>query len=109
MSPSALCANKLTHRSDTTVFARRDNLTATSGYSSWLDLNLDDFPGSTVGAKLAEAAASIGADILSPSAIAYNGNATALDPAFEGYTSFVNQTMVDRAHELGLLVKVSSN
>ena len=44
-------------------------------------------------------------DILSPSAIAYFGNLTALDDTFEGYTGFANKSMIDEAHALGMLVK----
>jgi glycerophosphoryl diester phosphodiesterase len=93
-------------RSDTTVYASQQNISATSGPSAWLQLDVDSFNGSTVGERVAQAAASINADILSPSGLAYNGNLTLLDPTFPGYETFTTEAMVDTAHALGLSVKV---
>lgn len=46
--------------SDTTIHARVGEVDAMSGPSDWLGgLNIDDFEGDTVGAKLVRAAASI--------------------------------------------------
>ncbi|KAK9893671.1 PLC-like phosphodiesterase [Cystobasidium minutum MCA 4210] len=91
---------------DTTIHARVGEIAARSGPSDWLGgLNIDDFQGDTVAAKLVRAAASIGADILSPSAVSSSSNASALDPTFPGYVSFVNSSMMDTAESLGLTVK----
>ncbi|KAJ7225883.1 PLC-like phosphodiesterase [Mycena pura] len=59
----------------------------------WLaGLNLQAFPGSSLGLKIANAANSINATILSPSAYPSN-------------LSLTTKEMVDHAHELGMLVK----
>lgn len=64
--------------------------------SPWLaGINLDAFNGPTLGEKIAEAAYSINANILSPVA----------DPDQPGYSSFITKSMLIRAHELGLAVK----
>ncbi|TFY54727.1 hypothetical protein EVJ58_g8689 [Rhodofomes roseus] len=71
----------------------------------WLaGLRLDSFSGPTVGHRVAQAAHSIGADILSPSARSFFS--PALDPAMEGYEAFTTKEMVDEAHKLGISVKV---
>jgi glycerophosphoryl diester phosphodiesterase len=44
-------------------------------------------------------------DILSPGAQVVNSDQEALDSTFKGYESFVNASMVDTAHPLGLKVK----
>lgn len=64
------------------------------GVSPWLaGIDLETFPGRSQGAKIAQAAHSIGATILSPSALSAHG---------EPYTT---KEMVDNAHSLGLEVK----
>lgn len=44
-------------------------------------------------------------DILSPSAVSATSNASALDPTYPGYISFVNSSMIDTAQNLDLTVK----
>lgn len=69
----------------------------------WLaGLRLDSYPGPTVGHRVAQAAYSIGADILSPSAKSFFG--TVPDPSMDGYEAFTTKEMVDEAHRLGLRV-----
>lgn len=72
--------------------------------SPWLGgIRLDDLPGNTLGIRIALAAWSIGADILSPAAISSQSNSS--DPSQSGYLSFTTKEMIEKAHELGLLVK----
>ncbi|KAI9059675.1 PLC-like phosphodiesterase [Trametes sanguinea] len=72
--------------------------------SPWLaGLRLDDFPGPSLGERVAQAAHAIGADILSPSAESYQSPAP--DPDMEGYVPFTTREMVEEAHRLGLQVK----
>ncbi|EPT04407.1 hypothetical protein FOMPIDRAFT_1040162 [Fomitopsis schrenkii] len=69
----------------------------------WLaGLRLDSYPGPTVGHRVAQAARSLGADILSPSAKSFFG--TVADPSMDGYETFTTKQMVDEAHRLGLRV-----
>lgn len=42
---------------------------------------------------------------MSPGAQVVNSDLEALDPSFEGYESFVNASMIETAHSLGLEVK----
>ena len=68
--------------------------------SKWLaGLRIDEFPGANIGAKIANAAAYIGADILSPIAISSGG--TGSDP---NYIPFTTKDMIRRSHELGIEV-----
>lgn len=74
------------------------------GASNWLaGIDIDKFNGSDIGARVAQAAASINADFLSPVGTAYASLAT--DPTLAGYIPFVNKSMVDTAHSLGIDVK----
>ncbi|KAK2462021.1 hypothetical protein APHAL10511_006484 [Amanita phalloides] len=69
----------------------------------WLaGLRIEDFPGATVGAQIANAAKSIKADVLSPGA--FYSNSTVNDPSLPGYTPFTTRDMVESAHEVGLTV-----
>ncbi|KAH7924020.1 PLC-like phosphodiesterase [Leucogyrophana mollusca] len=90
-----------------TISALIDDETATNpdnSTSPWLaGLRLDDFPGPTIEAQIAQAARAINADILSPSAPAYLTSSA--DPAMEGYIQFTTPEMIDEAHRLGLKVK----
>ncbi|WWC58437.1 uncharacterized protein I303_100977 [Kwoniella dejecticola CBS 10117] len=102
---SALC-------DDTTIYKNLDgnkagNLTTHgTGPSDWLaGIDIDIFPGDTVGERVARAAASINADFLSPVATSYASTGGAADPAEKGWIAFTNKTMVDTAHSLGLQVK----
>ena len=70
----------------------------------WLaGLRLDSFPGPSLAQQVAQAAHSIGADILSPSASSFK--TPAADPQMEGYVEFTTKEMIDTAHKLGLQVK----
>jgi hypothetical protein len=72
--------------------------------SPWLGgLRLDQFPGSSIGVRIAQAAHWLGADVLSPSAEAFVSPSP--DPALAGYVSFTTKDMVDAAHGLGMTVK----
>ncbi|KAI0735526.1 PLC-like phosphodiesterase [Earliella scabrosa] len=83
---------------DTTAFGP-DNTT-----TPWLaGLRLDAFPGPSVGEQVAQAAASIRADVLSPAATAEDSPVP--DPDMDGYVSFTTKAMIDTAHKLGLKVK----
>ncbi|GLB36465.1 putative PLC-like phosphodiesterase [Lyophyllum shimeji] len=74
-----------------------------NGTSPWLaGLQLGNFPDATDGAKIASAAKSIKADILSPSAV--SGKSPVPDPTQAGYIRFTTKDMVDRAHELKMTV-----
>jgi hypothetical protein len=75
-----------------------------TGPSNWLaGIDIDTFPGATIGERVARAAHSIKADFLSPVATAYASNAT--DPNLPGWIPFTTKAMVDTAHQLGLQVK----
>ncbi|RDB28841.1 Glycerophosphoryl diester phosphodiesterase [Hypsizygus marmoreus] len=72
--------------------------------SPWLaGLKLADFPGTTIDVKIANAAKSIKADVLSPSAV--SGKSPVPDPTQAGYIPFTTKEMVDRAHQVGMTVK----
>lgn len=72
--------------------------------SPWLaGINLDAFNGPTLGEKIAEAAYSINANILSP--VATSELSPVADPDQPEYSSFITKSMLIRAHELGLAVK----
>ncbi|KAJ7770838.1 PLC-like phosphodiesterase [Mycena maculata] len=69
--------------------------TSDNGLSPWLaGLDLEDFHGSSLGVKIVNAAHSIHANILSPSAYEIVPGA-----------SLTTKDMVDRAHQVGMLVK----
>ena len=71
--------------------------------STWLGgIDLSSMSGDTVGAQVAQAAASIGGDILSPVVQYISTNVT--HPWEEGFEYFTNSSMVDTAHSLGLTV-----
>ncbi|OBZ79244.1 Cytochrome b-c1 complex subunit Rieske, mitochondrial [Grifola frondosa] len=73
--------------------------------SPWLGgLRLDAFPGPTAAAQVAQAAYSIGADILSPAA--ESSSTPVPDPDMPGYITFTTRDMIEEAHRLGMLVKV---
>ncbi|GAA6014165.1 hypothetical protein JCM10207_006119 [Rhodosporidiobolus poonsookiae] len=100
---SALC-------DDTTIWAYPEGATTGNlsvhgtGPSNWLaGIDVDSFEGETVGERVVRAAHSIKADFLSPTATSYAS--TAQDPALEGWIPFTNKTMVETAHELGMMVK----
>jgi hypothetical protein len=65
-------------------------------------MRLEDFPGATLGAQIANAAKSIKADVLSPNAYYFNGTAT--DPSQPGYIPFTTRDMIDAAHKVGLTI-----
>ena len=71
--------------------------------SKWLaGLRIDNFPGANVGVKISNAAASIGAGILSPEAIVESG----IDPSDPSYIPFTAvKDMIQRSHYLGMEVK----
>lgn len=65
-------------------------------------LDINSFPGGTLGERIANAAASIGATILSPAA---TDNATPVpDPTQPGYLAFTTKAMIDQSHKLGIPV-----
>jgi hypothetical protein len=66
-------------------------------------IDIDTFPGSTSQERVAQAAASINADILSPVATSYASNVT--DVNMPGFIPFTTKAMVDEAHKLGLKVE----
>lgn len=76
----------------------------TAAYDSpWLaGLRLETFPGHTLGQRIAQAAHSIHADILSPAA---KHDSSSIDPDVDGWISFTTRDMVDKVHELGFRVK----
>ncbi|WVF70063.1 hypothetical protein IAT40_004850 [Kwoniella sp. CBS 6097] len=97
---------------DTTLYkplsvGENGNLTTHGqGASNWLaGIDIDSFEGATVAERVARAAASINADILSPVATSYASTGGAADPAEKGWIAFTNKTMIDTAHSLGLQVK----
>lgn len=63
---------------------------------------MDAFPGLSLGEQIAEAAHSIGADILSPEDVA---SPLTPDPTDAGFIPFTTRDMVARAHRLGRMVK----
>jgi hypothetical protein len=72
--------------------------------SKWhAGLSVGSFPGETVGQKIANAAHSIGAHILSPAAVSSNG--TGIDPDQPTYVPFTTREMILEAHMNGILVK----
>ncbi|KAF8168246.1 PLC-like phosphodiesterase [Crassisporium funariophilum] len=72
--------------------------------SQWLaGLRVEDFPGATIGIKIANAAKSIGASVLSPAAVSSAG--TGIDPTEPGYLPFTTKDMIGQAHELSMVVK----
>ncbi|GAA5895759.1 hypothetical protein JCM6882_001373 [Rhodosporidiobolus microsporus] len=74
-----------------------------TGPAPWLaGLDIETFEGETVGERVAHAAASVNADILSPVATSYAS--AAADPALEGWIPFTTPEMVSAAHSLGLRV-----
>ncbi|PPQ92707.1 hypothetical protein CVT25_014014 [Psilocybe cyanescens] len=83
---------------DTTAYGANNNT------SVWLGgLRLEDFAGETTGEKIAYAAKSIKASIVSPGA--YSSEGTGSDPSDAGYVPFATKDMISKAHKLGLLVK----
>ncbi|KZT06275.1 PLC-like phosphodiesterase [Laetiporus sulphureus 93-53] len=79
--------------------------TADNSTTPWLaGIRLDSFPGPTVGHQVAQAARSIRADILSPSAQSFSSPVP--DPEMAGYEAFTTREMVEEAHRLGMAVKV---
>jgi hypothetical protein len=73
--------------------------------SKWLaGLRIDNFPGANVGEKISNAAASIGAGILSPDASL--SAETGIDPSNPSYIPFSTmKDMIQRSHYLGMEVK----
>lgn len=72
-----------------------------SPWQAGLDVN--SFPGDTAGARIANAAKSIGADILSPNFV--DDVSPTQDPAVVGFIPFTTKEMVVQAQELGMQVK----
>ncbi|PPQ62788.1 hypothetical protein CVT24_000482 [Panaeolus cyanescens] len=73
------------------------------GPSVWLGgVDVAKFPGTTTGQKIANAAKSIKADILSPAAV--DDSSTAPDPTQAGYVPFTTKDMIEQAHKNGLVV-----
>lgn len=66
-----------------------------------MDINV--FPGETFGAKVANAAKSLGADVLSPNFVA--DNSPVQDPALAGFIPFTTKEMVNQAHANGMKAK----
>ncbi|KAF8078314.1 hypothetical protein FPV67DRAFT_47080 [Lyophyllum atratum] len=74
-----------------------------NGLSPWsAGLKLSDFAGATTGVAIVEAAKSIKADILSLAAV--SDKSPVRDPTVAGYVPFTTKDMIDRAHEVGMLV-----
>ena len=72
--------------------------------SQWLaGVRLDSFPGPSISEQVAQAAHSIRADVLSPSASSYQTPVS--DPQLNGYVGFTTKEMIDAAHTLRLKVK----
>lgn len=70
--------------------------------SKWLaGLRIDEFPGDSLGVKVANAAASIGAGILSPDGV------SRVETGIDGSDCipFTTRDMIRRSHELGMEVK----
>ncbi|KAH8926659.1 PLC-like phosphodiesterase [Atractiella rhizophila] len=95
---------------DTTIdpqgYPRAEDLPIPGDVSPWLaNLKIEDFPGDEPSAQVVYAAQSIGASIISPSYRAYNsGDQSTNDIGEPGFVPFINSTMVNTAHELGLYV-----
>jgi hypothetical protein len=70
--------------------------------SKWLaGLRIDNFPGTSLGEKISNAAASIGAGILSPDVVE-----AGIDPSDPSYIPFsTTKDMIQRSHYLGMEVK----
>lgn len=64
---------------------------------------MEDFAGKTTGEKIAYAAKSIKASIVSPGV--YSSEGIGSDPSDAGYIPFATKDMINKAHELGMLVK----
>lgn len=80
-----------------------DEVTATES-SPWLaNLSLSSFPSPSLSQRIAQAAHSIGADILSPDAT--TEASTTSDPTLPGFEEFTTREMVEQAHGLGMKVK----
>lgn len=101
---SALC-------DDTTLWAYPEGETTGNlsvhgtGPSAWLaGIDIDSFNASTPAERAAQAAASIGADLLSPVGTSYASNVT--DISQPGYIPFTTPESVKMAHDLGLEVAV---
>jgi hypothetical protein len=93
------------YRSALTIVYFNSSLTP-AGPGDWLGgLNIDDFAGKTIAERVVRAAHSIGADYISPTMTSGETPVEIVDPSQEGWIGFVNQTMVDVAHELGMGVK----
>ncbi|WWC86085.1 uncharacterized protein L201_000956 [Kwoniella dendrophila CBS 6074] len=99
---SALCDDSTLYK----VYpdGKAGNLTThASGPSNWLaGIDIDTFPGETIGERVARAAASIGVDFLSPSATASASTGGAVDPSQKGWIGFASKEMVETAHELSI-------
>jgi hypothetical protein len=77
-----------------------------AGPGDWLGgLDIDSFPGSTIAERVVRAAHSIQADYISPTMTSGESAPEAIDPSMDGWIGFINQTMVDVAHELGMRIK----
>jgi len=87
----------------TVALISSDTAGNTNVTSPWLaGIKLVDFPDATIGAKIASAAKSIKANVLSPSAV--SGQSPVPDPTQVGYIPFTTKDMVDRAHALKMTV-----
>jgi len=86
-----------------TTAALIDSNTASQSEAWLAGLRWDGFPGDSAGVQIANAAKFIRADILSPAAVA--GTSQGQDPAEAGYVAFATKEMIERAHEVGMLVK----
>ncbi|KAL9715819.1 hypothetical protein Ac2012v2_000261 [Leucoagaricus gongylophorus] len=64
--------------------------------------SLDEFAGATIGERIANAAGSIGATILSPAAV--NNSSPVQDPTQPGYIPMTTKAMIDQAHKIGIQV-----
>ncbi|KAI9639087.1 Glycerophosphoryl diester phosphodiesterase [Dioszegia hungarica] len=100
---AALCDDTTLYRNPTATTT--GNLTVHgTGPSNWLaGIDIDSLQGATVGERVARAAKSIKADILSPVGSAAYASVVQ-DVSLPGYIPFVNQSMVDTAHSLGMEV-----
>lgn len=92
------------HITTSALIASTNLAPAADGISPWfagLDINV--FPGETFGAKVANAAKSLGADVLSPNFVA--DNSPVQDPALAGFIPFTTKEMVNQAHANGMKAK----
>ena len=88
-----------------TVVYANSSLTP-AGPGDWLGgIDIDDFEGETIAERVVRAAHSIQADYISPTMTSGESAPDAIDPSQEGWVGFINQTMVDVAHELGMGIK----